>query len=395
MPRILVVFGTRPEATKLCPVLLELRRSPQFDVRVCVTAQHRAMLDQVLAAFAVTPDHDLDLMQPGQTLAQLTARILSALEPVIHSEQPDMLLVQGDTTTTLAGALAAFYQHIPVGHIEAGLRTGDLAQPFPEELNRVATTRLATLHFAPTETARRNLMMDGVNPERIFITGNSGIDAVLYMRDALAAGRLPSGDWPQLDPTKKLIVVTAHRRESFGEGFTQICEALARLARREDVQLVYPVHRNPNVMDPVYSRLAGLANVFLIDPLDYVSFIDLMRRAYLLITDSGGIQEEGPSLGKPILVMREKTERPEAVAAGTVKLVGTDPDRIVREAGRLLDNEAETRRMARIHNPYGDGSASPRIRQAIEAYFSLKPQLGSSVIPEQRTFADIFSYSGQ
>jgi UDP-N-acetylglucosamine 2-epimerase (non-hydrolysing) len=369
--KILIVFGTRPEAIKLCPVLLNLRRSAHFRVRVCVTAQHRSMLDQVLAAFDVTPDYDLDLMQPGQTLAQITARILAALEPVVKGEQPDMLLVQGDTTTTLAGALAAFYQHVPVGHVEAGLRTGDLAQPFPEEMNRVITARLTALHFAPTETAKSNLLAEGVATERIFVTGNSGIDAVLYMCDALAAGRLPGGTWPQLDTSKKLIVVTAHRRESFGEGFAHICEALARLAGRHDIQMIYPVHRNPNVMDPVYRQLDGLANVFLVEPLDYVPFVDLMRRAHLLITDSGGIQEEGPSLGKPILVMREKTERPEAVGAGTVKLVGTDADRIVREAERLLDDDAEYSRMARIHNPYGDGRASDRIRQAVEAFFCI------------------------
>ena len=369
MPKILFVFGTRPEAIKLCPVLLNLRQSPQFQVRVCVTAQHRSMLDQVLAAFQVKPDYDLDLMQPGQTLAQLTARVMTALEPVIQAEQPGMLLVQGDTTTTLAGALAAFYQHIPVGHVEAGLRTGDLTQPFPEEMNRLVATRLAVLHFAPTQSARNNLLAEGVDARRISVTGNSGIDAVLYVRDALAAGRLPAGAWPQLDPARKLIVVTAHRRESFGAGFAHICEALARLAQRPDIQLVYPVHRNPNVMHPVYRQLDGLPNVFLLEPLDYVPFVDLMRRAYLLITDSGGIQEEGPSLGKPILVMREKTERPEAVAAGTVKLVGTDADRIVFEAGRLLDDPAEYARMARIHNPYGDGQASERIREAIAAWF--------------------------
>jgi len=327
------------------------------------------MLDQVLTAFGVSPDHDLDLMQPGQTLAQITARILAALEPVIGAERPDMVLVQGDTTTTLTGALAAFYRRVPVGHVEAGLRTGDLAQPFPEEMNRVVTTRLAALHFAPTETAARQLQAEGVDRRRISVTGNSGIDAVLYVRDALAAGRLPAPQWPQLDTAKKLIVVTAHRRESFGEGFVQICEALAHLAKRQDVQLVYPVHRNPNVMDPVYASLGGLENVFLLEPLDYVPFVDLMRRAHLLLTDSGGIQEEGPSLGKPILVMREKTERPEAVAAGTVKLVGTDAGRIVREAEHLLDDETEYLRMSRVHNPYGDGRASDRIRQAMQAYF--------------------------
>ncbi|HVN06740.1 MAG TPA: UDP-N-acetylglucosamine 2-epimerase (non-hydrolyzing), partial [Bryobacteraceae bacterium] len=291
-----------------------------------------------------------------------------ALEPVILAERPAMLLVQGDTTTTLAASLAAFYQHIPIGHVEAGLRTGDLSQPFPEELNRVLTTRLAALHFAPTEAAKRNLLAEGVNERRIFVTGNSGIDAVLYVRDALAAGRLPSPEWPQLDPSKKLIVVTAHRRESFGEGFRRICDALARLARRRDVQIVYPVHRNPNVMHPVHRMLDDKPNILLIEPLDYVPFVDLMRRAYLLITDSGGIQEEAPSLGKPVLVLREKTERPEAVAAGTVKLVGTDTGRIVHEAERLLDDETEYARMARIHNPYGDGHASERIREAIETW---------------------------
>ena len=369
MRKILIVFGTRPEAIKLCPVLLNLRQSALFEVRACVTAQHRAMLDQVLAAFGVTPDHDLDLMRPGQTLAQIAARMLAALEPVIQAERPDMVLVQGDTTTTLIAALAAFYQHVPVGHVEAGLRTGDLGQPFPEEMNRVLSTRLASLHFAPTQSAADNLLAEGVDRRSIYITGNSGIDAMLYMQDALAAGRLPAAGWPQLDTAKKLIVVTAHRRESFGGGFERICEALARLAMRQDVQLVYPVHRNPQAMNLVYRRLGGLANVFLIEPLDYVPFVDLMRRARLLITDSGGIQEEGPSLGKPVLVMREKTERPEAVAAGTVKLVGTDADRIVREAERLLDDDAEYARMARIHNPYGDGRASGRIRQAMEAYF--------------------------
>lgn len=369
MRKILFVFGTRPEAIKLCPVLLDLRQhSAEFAARVCVTAQHRSMLDQVLAAFDVTPDYDLDLMQAGQTLAHVTARILAALEPVIRQERPDMVLVQGDTNTTFAGALAAFYQQVPVGHVEAGLRTGDLSQPFPEEMNRVVTTRLASLHFAPTEAAASNLRAEGIDERRICVTGNSGIDAVLYVRDALAAGRLRGGEWPQLDPNRKLIVVTAHRRESFGEGFERICEALVRLAQRADVQLVYPVHRNPNVVDPVYRHLDGLSNVLLLEPLDYVAFVDLMRRAYILITDSGGIQEEGPSLGKPILVMREKTERPEAVAAGTVKLVGTDPCLIVREAARLLDDPAEYHRMSRIHNPYGDGQASGRIRRAIQAY---------------------------
>ena len=368
--KILVIFGTRPEAIKLCPVVLELRSRPQFQVEVCVTAQHRALLDQVLAAFAVEPEHDLDLMRPDQTLSESASRILAALDPLLAARQPDLVLVQGDTTTTLCGALAAFHRRIPVGHVEAGLRTWDNWQPFPEEMNRVLTTRLARLHFAATEWAARNLLAEGVLQRHIAITGNPGIDAVLYVRDRLERGLLRGPGWPQLDPAKKLIAVTAHRRESFGEGFRRICSALARLAQRADVEIVYPVHPNPNVQEPVRQQLGGLGNVFLLEPLDYVPFVDLMRRAWLLITDSGGVQEEGPSLGKPILVMREKTERPEAVEAGTVRLVGTDPERIVGEASRLLDDREEYERLARVHNPYGDGQASRRIADVILSFFS-------------------------
>ncbi len=368
--RILFVFGTRPEAIKLCPIVLHLQSRPsEFEVRVAVTAQHRQMLDQVLSAFEVMPDHDLDLMIPGQTLFQSTSRILSGLEPVLKAERPDLVLVQGDTTTTLCGALAAFYCQIPVGHVEAGLRTGDPLQPFPEEMNRALTTQLSSLHFAATEGAARNLKAEGVAPERISVTGNSGIDAVLHVRDGLEQGRLRGGEWPQLDPAKKLILVTAHRRESFGEGFEQICSALERLSGREDVQIVYPVHPNPNVQATVGRRLAGRERIHLIEPLGYVPFVDLMRRAHLLLTDSGGIQEEGPSLGKPVLVMRAKTERPEAVEAGTVRLVGTDEDRIVGETERLLDDPAEYARMTRVHNPYGDGRTSPRIADLIVSFF--------------------------
>jgi UDP-N-acetylglucosamine 2-epimerase (non-hydrolysing) len=371
MRKILFVFGTRPEAIKLCPVLLHMRgRAAQFSVRVCVTAQHRAMLDQVLGIFGVVPEHDLDVMQHGQTLSQTTSRILAQLEPVLAAERPDMVLVQGDTTTTLSGALAAFYDGIPVGHVEAGLRTGDLAQPFPEEMNRVVTGRLATLHFAPTRQATERLVSEGIPCNRIFLTGNSGIDAVLYVRDALISGVMTVPSWPWLDAAKKLIVVTAHRRESFGAGFERMCGALVRLARRSDVQIVYPVHRNPNVLDPVNRLLSTEPNVVLLEPLDYVPFVDLMRRACLLLTDSGGIQEEGPSLGKPVLVMREKTERPEAVEAGTVRLVGTNEETIVREAQHLLDDEVERGRMSRVHNPYGDGHACERIADAIAAFFS-------------------------
>lgn len=372
MYKILVIVGTRPEAIKLSPVVLELRSRPQFQAQVCATAQHRELLDQVLEVFGIAPHYDLNLMRPDQTLAQSTARILAALEPVLEAARPDLVLVQGDTTTTLCGALAAFYQRIPVGHVEAGLRTWDSFQPFPEEINRVLTARLSSLHFAATQWAAANLATEGVPQGRIAVTGNPGIDAVLYVRDRLEQGLLRGTAWPQLDPSRKLIVVTAHRRESFGEGFQRICAALAQLAARPDVQIVYPVHPNPNVEEPVRQRLGGLPNVFLAPPLDYVPFVDLMRRAWLLITDSGGVQEEGPSLGKPILVMREKTERPEAVEAGTVRLVGTAVERIVGEAARLLEDPEEYQRMARVHNPYGDGRASRRICDLILSFLTGK-----------------------
>jgi len=370
MNRFLLVFGTRPEAIKLCPLVRELRtRDTRFQVRVCVTGQHRDMLDPVLSAFHVIPEIDLDLMRPNQTPAALLARALDALEPVLREEAPDMVLVQGDTTTTLAATLAAFYQGIPVGHVEAGLRTGDLRQPFPEEMNRAVTGRLAELHFAPTTGAAANLTAEGVPQQRIHITGNTGIDAVLYVRDALESGSLRGSDWPWLDPARRLIVVTSHRRENFGAAFACEMRALTRIAERGDVQLVYPVHRNPNVLGPAHEWLANRANVHLLEPLPYVPFVDLMRRAYLLITDSGGIQEEAPSLGKPVLVLRNKTERPEAVEAGTVKLVGTDEERIVGEAVRLLDDPAEYGRMTRVHNPYGDGHACRRIADVLAGHF--------------------------
>jgi UDP-N-acetylglucosamine 2-epimerase (non-hydrolysing) len=368
--RLLFVFGTRPEAIKLCPLIRELCSHPHFAVRNCVTAQHRGMLDQVLDAFQVAPDHDLDLMRPQQSLCSLTARILEGLEPVLAAESPDMILVQGDTTTTMAAALAAFYHRIPVAHVEAGLRTGDPAHPFPEEMNRVLTGRLASLHFAPTARAAANLAVEGVAGDRIHVTGNTGIDALLYVRDALAAGTLRTPEWQCLDAGRRLIVVTGHRRENFGAAFEREMRALACLAERPDVQIVYPVHRNPKVMGPAHQLLDGRPNVHLLEPLPYVPFVDLLRRAWLIITDSGGIQEEAPSLGKPVLVMREKTERPEAVEAGTVKLVGTDEERIVSEAARLLDDPEEYRKMTRVHNPYGDGQASRRIAGILAQYFS-------------------------
>jgi UDP-N-acetylglucosamine 2-epimerase (non-hydrolysing) len=319
------------------------------------------MLDQVLQIFRIRPDYDLDLMLPGQTLFQSTSRILAGLESVFAAVSPDVAIVQGDTTTTLCGALAGFYTDVPVGHVEAGLRSGDSRQPFPEEMNRLLASRMAALHFAATEWAGENLRKEGVPSSSIHVTGNTGIDAVLHICKELERGTLGTPACPHLDPRKKNIVVTAHRRESFGPGFDRICAALARLSERNDVHIIYPVHPNPNVRNAVHSHLSGRSNVLLLEPLDYVSFVDLMRHAFILITDSGGIQEEGPSLGKPILVLREKTERPEAVIAGTVRLVGTDEDAIVTEASSLLDDADAYQNMARRHNPYGDGHASRRI----------------------------------
>jgi len=339
-------------------------------VKVCVTAQHRGMLDQVLSVFQVLPDFDLDLMQPGQSLSQITGRMMLALEPVFDSVKPDFVVVQGDTTTTLCGALAGFYKNVPIAHVEAGLRTGDLQQPFPEELNRVLTGRMAALHFAATEGAAQNLRREGIQQDSIFVTGNSGIDAVLQIQARLERQPLPVPSY--LLPDKKLVLVTAHRRESFGAGFEGICEGIRRIALEQDVQVVYPVHRNPNVTGPVERLLSHLPRVTLISPLDYIPFVDLMRRATLLLTDSGGVQEEGPSLGKPILVMREQTERPEAVEAGTVRLVGTDPDRIEAEALKLLRDPSERERMSRVHNPYGDGHASERIARVIHSFHKEK-----------------------
>jgi UDP-N-acetylglucosamine 2-epimerase (non-hydrolysing) len=362
---VLFIFGTRPEAIKLCPLLLKLRSFPElYATRVCVTAQHRGMLDQVLTAFGVKPDYDLNVMRPGQTLFQSTTRILQALEEPFAKSKPDLAVVQGDTTTTLCGALAAFYSRVPVAHVEAGLRTGDLRQPFPEELNRVLTSRMARLHFAATAAAVENLRREGVT-ENVWITGNTGIDAVLYIRDRLERGELTSSRSSFDRPGKRLILVTAHRRESFGEGFTRICQALTAIADRNDVYVVYPVHPNPNVQTAVREHLRLHPNITLTEPLDYVPFVDLMRQSSLILTDSGGIQEEAPSLGKPVLVLREKTERPEAVEAGTARLVGTDTGRIVQAAMNLLDSPDEYQRMSRIHNPYGDGHASERIEAAL------------------------------
>jgi UDP-N-acetylglucosamine 2-epimerase (non-hydrolysing) len=377
--KIAIVLGTRPEAIKLAPVARRFLEVPQeFETRVIATAQHRGLLDQTLQAFGIRPDYDLDVMRPGQTLAESTSRIIAALDPVLVKEAPDLVIVQGDTTTTFCGALGAFYRGVPVAHVEAGLRSGDFRQPFPEEMNRVLASRLATLHFTPTDRAAENLVRDGVAPGRIVVTGNTGIDALLETRDALASGSLWPEGLPAIDASKKLILVTAHRRESFGDGFEGICEALLRLAARDDLQIVYPVHPNPEVREVVEKRLGGISAISLIEPLSYVSFVDLMRRAHVLLTDSGGIQEEGPSLGKPVLVLREKTERPEAVAAGAARLTGTNAVRIAAEASLLLDDAAEYARRARVHHIYGDGCAATHIRDAVRAYFAIGYLSGSA-----------------
>ena len=364
--RVLAVFGTRPEAIKLCILIRHLGSLPgRFDVTTCVTAQHRSMLDQVLAAFEIQPDHDLNLMQPGQSPGEVTSRVLTAMGRVLAEVKPDIVVVQGDTATTFAAALAAFYQRIPVAHVEAGLRTNDRYSPFPEEMNRRLTSRLSDLHFAATKRAAENLWSEGTPREAVFVTGNTVIDALLFMKNALEQGRIQAPKWPFIDPGRRLVLVTAHRRESFGDGFERICEALTVLAQRDDIQLVYPVHRNPNVTGPVYRKLSGLARVELIEPLDYVPLIDLMMRSHFILTDSGGIQEEAPSLGKPVLVMRDNTERPEALDAGTARLVGTDTQKIVAESARLLDDASHYETMARQHNPFGDGHACERISDVL------------------------------
>jgi len=367
--KVLFIFGTRPEAIKLCPVVERLRADAHtFEVSVCVTAQHRQLLDQVLQVFGIRPDYDLNTMYPGQTPLQATARMLERLEGIVREARPDLVLVQGDTMTTFCGAMAAFYADVPVVHIEAGLRTGDIRHPFPEEMNRVLVARLAELHCAATRRAEENLLAEGVPRASIVVTGNSGIDAVLQVQQHLQAGTLRARPWPELDPNKKLVLVTAHRRESFGSGLEKICQALLQLAARGDVEIFYPLHPNPNVMQTALKMLSGHACIHLLEPLDYVSFVDLMQRSYLILTDSGGIQEEAPALGKPVLVLREKTERSEAVEAGTSRLVGRNVEKIVREAGRLLEDPIEYATRSRIHNPYGDGRASERIAAALLAY---------------------------
>lgn len=363
--KIMVVFGTRPEAIKMAPVILALRAAAAFQVSVCVTAQHRQMLDQVLDLFGIQPEFDLGLMRPGQDLTDTTVGALTGLREIFSAEKPQKVIVHGDTTTTMATALAAYYQRIAVAHVEAGLRTGDLYAPWPEEANRRIAGVITSLHFAPTEKARANLLAESVPAARIHVTGNTVIDALHYaVRQLESDSHLQARVARQfafLDSGLKTILVTGHRRENFGAGFEAICAALASLAQRPDVQIVYPVHLNPNVQEPVRRLLSSNPRIHLIEPLDYLPFVYLMTRSHLILTDSGGVQEEAPSLGKPVLVMRETTERPEAVTAGTVKLVGADRARITAEANRLLDDANAYNAMARALNPYGDGKAAQRI----------------------------------
>lgn len=374
--RVLSIFGTRPEAIKMAPVVLGLARAEGIESKVCVTAQHREMLDQVLDLFKIKPDYDLDLMSPGQDLFDITTRSLLSLRDVLRQDRPDVVLVHGDTTTCFAAALAAFYENIPVGHVEAGLRTGDLRAPFPEEANRSLVDRIATYHFAPTEGSRRNLLAESVSADRIFVTGNTVIDALLMVRDMVDTygddhWRIHFGTklYERIaDPARKLILITGHRRENFGQGFIDLCTAIRDLANTHpDWDFLYPVHLNPNVRKPVFDILAGLDNVMLIEPEDYAPFVWLMNQSDLILTDSGGIQEEGPALAKPVLVMRNVTERPEAVEAGTVILVGTDRQKIVTGVERVLLDSAVYVAMSHAHNPYGDGHAVPRIIEALKA----------------------------
>lgn len=344
------------------------RNGETFDVRVCVTAQHRLMLDQVLRIFAITPDYDLDIMRAGQDITDITARVINGMRDVLRDFHPDLVLVHGDTTTSFAASLAAYYEKIPVGHVEAGLRTGNIYSPWPEEMNRRLTGSIASLHFAPTENARENLLREGVVGSAIHVTGNTVIDALFHVVKRLEADadlrKRYEEQFSYLDPSKRLILVTGHRRENFGKAFENICHALKSLSERGDVEIIYPVHLNPNVQEPVNRILSGTTSIFLTEPQEYLPFVFLMNRAYLILTDSGGIQEEAPSLGKPVLVMRDETERPEAVEAGTVKLVGTD-ERIITAAGRLLDDPGEYECMSHAHNPYGDGNAAERIAALI------------------------------
>lgn len=374
MIKNLIIFGTRPEAIKMAPLIHEFEKnSEQFETRVCITAQHREMLDQVLVFFQIAPDYDLNLMRPNQNLFNLTSDIILGLKSILEEFKPDFVYVHGDTTTTMAASIASFYSGTKVCHIEAGLRTYNLQSPFPEEMNRQVTGILTDFHFAPTEQSKNNLIQEAKSDLTISVTGNTVIDALLYGIDRVNTIGFEDREIEQLksliQPGKKIILVTGHRRENHGEGFLRICEALKQIAEENpDVQIIYPVHLNPNVKEPVYKILSGIENISLISPLAYPGFIWLMEKSYLIITDSGGVQEEAPSLGKPVLVMRDTTERPEAVSAGTVILVGTDKEKIISETSRLLVDTEAYQQMSKTHNPYGDGKASERIVKFIEEH---------------------------
>lgn len=367
---VLIVIGTRPEAIKMAPIIHVLREKQNFKTIVCATGQHRQMLDQVLNIFKITPNFDLNIMTTNQSLSDITCAVLKKVTKIVEKATPDIVLVQGDTTTTMATCLAAYYHKITVGHVEAGLRTGNIYSPWPEEINRKIATAIATYHFAPTDRARKNLIDEHVPAEKIFVTGNTVVDALQYVTKKINSDtRLRTqllSQFSYIDPHKKLILVTGHRRENFGDGFKNICQAIATISKRKDVQIIYPVHLNPNVKIPVESMLSGLPNVHLIDPLDYVPFVYLMSQAYLILTDSGGIQEEAPSLGKPVLVMRNATERPEIIESGAGIVVGTSCEKIVSEVNELLNNQDKHSKMSFIHNPYGDGKASIRIVDKLE-----------------------------
>jgi UDP-N-acetylglucosamine 2-epimerase (non-hydrolysing) len=364
--KVLSVFGTRPEAIKMAPLVKALAEDKRFDAQVCVTAQHRDMLDQVLSLFEITPDYDLNIMKAGQTLNQVTATILLELKPILEAFTPDVVLVHGDTATTFAASLAAYYEKIAVGHVEAGLRTGNIYSPWPEEANRKLTGAITTFHFAPTSSSEDNLLKEGYCRDNIFVTGNTVIDALFIVKNKIEQdsefNQQLAKKFPILDADKRLILVTGHRRESFGAGFERICQGLVNVAKKyPNAQILYPMHLNPNVREPINRLLKGIENIILIEPQQYLPFIYLMNRAHIILTDSGGIQEEAPSLGKPVLVMRDTTERPEAVAAGTVKLVGTDSALILDEVSRLMDDEVAYKAMSFSHNPYGDGKSCRRI----------------------------------
>ena len=384
MKKFFFVFGTRPEAIKIAPLIKKLQQRPEFNIKICVTAQHRQMLDQVLNVFDIVPDFDLNLMKAKQDLYDITVNVLMGLRDIFREEAPDLVLVHGDTTTTMTASLAAFYQKIPVGHVEAGLRTGNLYSPWPEEANRTLTGQIAQYHFTPTKTSRENLLKENTPSEQIFITGNTVIDALLWVLNKIEknpklkhkiCSSIESFGYPinnnLKNGEKKIILITGHRRENFGQGFLNICQGIKILAEKyPDFDFVYPVHLNPNVQEPVYRMLNNLPNIYLLKPLDYEPFVYMMKKSYLILTDSGGIQEEAPTIGKPILVMRNTTERPEAVDAGTVKLVGTDKDKIIQSVSELIDNKNAYNEMSFAYNPYGDGTACEQITQILLNHFS-------------------------